>query len=54
MALKKLKPVTAGTRHRLAPVFDDITETTPEKSLLLTLKKSGGHWWRTQAKIALD
>ena len=42
MALKKLKPVTAGTRHRLAPVFDDITETTPEKSLLVTLKKTGG------------
>jgi large subunit ribosomal protein L2 len=42
MALKKLKPVTAGTRHRLAPVFDDITETKPEKSLLVTLKKSGG------------
>ncbi len=42
MALRKLKPVTAGTRHRLAPVFDDITETTPEKSLLVTLKKTGG------------
>ncbi len=42
MALRKLKPVTAGTRHRLAPMFDDVTETTPEKSLLVTLKKSGG------------
>ncbi len=42
MALKKLKPMTAGTRHRLAPGFDDITESTPEKSLLVTLKKTGG------------
>lgn len=42
MGLKKLKPVTAGTRHRLAPSFDDITSSTPEKSLLTTLKKSGG------------
>ncbi len=42
MALKKLKPMTPGTRHRLAPSFDDITSTTPEKSLLTTLKKSGG------------
>jgi large subunit ribosomal protein L2 len=42
MALKKLKPITAGTRHRLAPSFDDITSSTPEKSLLTTLKKSGG------------
>jgi large subunit ribosomal protein L2 len=42
MALKKLKPVTPGTRHRLAPSFDDITSSKPEKSLVRTLKKSGG------------
>jgi large subunit ribosomal protein L2 len=42
MALKKLKPVTPGTRHRLAPSFDDITSSTPEKSLLKTIKKTGG------------
>lgn len=34
--------MTAGTRHRLAPSFDDITSSKPEKSLLTTLKKSGG------------
>jgi large subunit ribosomal protein L2 len=42
MALKKLKPVTPGTRHRLAPSFEEITAPKPEKSLLVTLKKSGG------------
>jgi large subunit ribosomal protein L2 len=42
MALKKLKPITAGTRHRLAPSFDDITTNIPEKSLLTTIKKTGG------------
>lgn len=42
MALKKLKPVTPGTRHRLATSFDDITASKPEKSLVTTLKKSGG------------
>ncbi len=42
MALKKLKPITPGTRHRLATSFSDITSTTPEKSLLTTIKKSGG------------
>jgi large subunit ribosomal protein L2 len=42
MALKKLKPVTAGTRHRLAPSFDDITTSKPEKSLVTTVKKTGG------------
>ncbi|MCW5909574.1 MAG: 50S ribosomal protein L2 [Cyclobacteriaceae bacterium] len=42
MALKKLRPVTAGTRHRLSPGFEDITESKPEKSLVATIKKSGG------------
>ncbi|MCU0397489.1 MAG: 50S ribosomal protein L2 [Cyclobacteriaceae bacterium] len=42
MALRKLKPVTAGTRHRLAPSFDDITSSQPEKSLVSTRKKTGG------------
>src|ERR1700753_3877164 len=42
MALKKLKPITAGTRHRLATSFEDVTTNIPEKSLVTTLKKSGG------------
>ncbi|MBK8291364.1 MAG: 50S ribosomal protein L2 [Flammeovirgaceae bacterium] len=42
MALKKLRPITAGTRHRLSPGFEDITESKPEKSLVTTLKKTGG------------
>jgi large subunit ribosomal protein L2 len=42
MALKKLRPVTPGTRHRLAPTFDDITASTPEKALVVTRKKTGG------------
>ncbi|MFM8741095.1 MAG: 50S ribosomal protein L2, partial [Cytophagales bacterium] len=40
MALRKLKPITPGTRHRLAPGFEDITESKPEKSLVVTLKKT--------------
>ncbi len=42
MAVKKLKPITPGTRFRVAPAFDEITKSKPEKSLLKTLKKSGG------------
>ncbi|GHB51213.1 50S ribosomal protein L2 [Mongoliitalea lutea] len=42
MAVKKLKPVTPGTRFRVAPVFDEITASKPEKSLLAPLKKTGG------------
>ncbi|WP_194776484.1 50S ribosomal protein L2 [Pararhodonellum marinum] len=42
MAVKKLKPVTPGTRFRVAPAFDEITKSKPEKSLLAPIKKSGG------------
>ncbi|HYF70960.1 MAG TPA: 50S ribosomal protein L2 [Ohtaekwangia sp.] len=42
MALKKLRPVTPGSRHRLAPSFDDITASKPEKSLVKIIKKTGG------------
>ena len=42
MAVRKLKPMTAGSRHRMAPSFDDITESRPEKSLVKIIKKSGG------------
>ena len=42
MAVRKLKPMTAGTRHRMAPSFDDITKSRPEKSLVSIIKKSGG------------
>lgn len=42
MALKKLRPTTPGQRHRVAPTFDEITTSTPEKSLMTSLPKSGG------------
>ena len=42
MALKKLKPVTPGQRHRSVSAFDTITESKPEKSLLAPLKKKAG------------
>lgn len=42
MAVKKLKPVTPGQRHRIISAFDTITESMPEKSLLKTKHKSGG------------
>lgn len=42
MAVRKLKPVTPGQRHKIIGTFDEITKSTPEKSLLKPLKKSGG------------
>ncbi len=35
MAVKKLKPITPGQRHRTAPVFSALTESSPEKSLVV-------------------
>ncbi len=42
MAVRKLKPVSPGQRHKIVRVFDTITATAPEKSLLEPLRKSGG------------
>lgn len=42
MAIKKFKPVTPGTRHRLGNTFAEITSDKPEKSLLVSISKSGG------------
>jgi large subunit ribosomal protein L2 len=43
MAVKKLRPITPGTRFRVAPTFDEITTNRPEKSLVTgTIKRSGG------------
>jgi large subunit ribosomal protein L2 len=42
MAIKSYKPTSAGRRHQTCSTFEEITTTKPEKSLLETLKKSGG------------
>ncbi|MCI5552510.1 MAG: 50S ribosomal protein L2 [Tenericutes bacterium] len=42
MAIKSFKPMTNGTRGMSKLVNEEITKTTPEKSLVETLKKTGG------------
>jgi large subunit ribosomal protein L2 len=42
MPLKKFKPVTPSNRYKEWPSYEEITKTTPEKSLTRPLKKSGG------------
>lgn len=42
MAVKKLKPTSAGQRFRSAPTFEEVTAARPEKSLLETVKRTGG------------
>ncbi|MBP1646976.1 MAG: Ribosomal protein [Bacteroidetes bacterium] len=42
MAIRKLKPMTPGTRWMSVAGFDEITKTRPEKSLIEPLRGSGG------------
>ena len=42
MAVRKLRPITPGQRHKVVNTFQGITESTPEKSLLAPMKRSGG------------
>ena len=42
MAIKNFKPMTNGTRGMSKLVNEEITTSTPEKSLVVTLKKTGG------------
>src|SRR5690554_1891156 len=51
MAIKSYKPVTGGTRGKTTVTNEEITKTTPEKSLVVTLKKSGGR--NNQGKITV-
>jgi large subunit ribosomal protein L2 len=42
MAVKHLKPTSAGRRWQTISDFEEITATKPEKSLLEPLRKKGG------------
>jgi large subunit ribosomal protein L2 len=42
MAVRKIKPVTPGQRHKIASTFDNLTSAEPEKSLLRPIRKTGG------------
>ncbi|MEI6702187.1 MAG: 50S ribosomal protein L2 [Deltaproteobacteria bacterium] len=42
MGIKSYNPTSAGRRHQTCSAFDEITTSTPEKSLLVSLKKTGG------------
>ena len=42
MGIRKLKPTSPGQRHKVIGAFDKITASTPEKSLVVGKKKTGG------------
>jgi large subunit ribosomal protein L2 len=42
MAVRKLRPITPGQRHKIANTFDEVSSSKPEKSLVSGSSKSGG------------
>jgi large subunit ribosomal protein L2 len=42
MAIKKFRPTSPGKRFQTVSTFEEITSSTPERSLLVPLRKSGG------------
>ena len=51
MAIRNFKPTTNARRRMSTLINDEITKTTPEKSLLVTIKKNGGR--NSQGKITV-
>ncbi|MBP1889968.1 large subunit ribosomal protein L2 [Clostridium moniliforme] len=51
MAVKKFRPMTPSRRNMTMPTFEEITTDAPEKSLLVSLKKTGGR--NAQGKITV-
>ena len=51
MALKKFRPTTPGQRNKSTLVNEEITKSTPEKSLVVTLNKKAGR--NNQGKITV-
>ncbi len=51
MAVKKFNPTTPSRREMTMPTFEEITTNSPEKSLLVSLSKTGGR--NAQGKITV-
>lgn len=51
MAVKKFRPTTPSRRQMTMATFEEITTNSPEKSLLVSLKKTGGR--NAQGKITV-
>ena len=51
MGIRKYRPYTPSRRHMTSSTFEEITKTSPEKSLIVTLKKNAGR--NNQGKITV-
>ena len=50
MAVKNYRPTSAGRRFVKTPTFEEVTKTEPEKSLLVSKKKTKGYSLKCQIK----
>ena len=51
MGIRKYRPYTPSRRHMTSSTFEEITKTSPEKSLVVKLKKNSGR--NNQGKITV-
>ena len=51
MGIRKYRPYTPSRRHMTSSTFEEITKSTPEKSLVVKLKKNSGR--NNQGKITV-
>ncbi len=51
MSIRKFKPTSPGLRQMTVSTFDEITKKEPEKSLVVSLNKSGGR--NSQGRITI-
>jgi len=51
MGIRKYKPYTPSRRHMTASTFEEITKSTPERSLVVAIKKNSGR--NNQGKITV-
>ena len=51
MGIKRYKPYTPSRRHMTVSAFDEITKSTPEKSLVVHLRKTSGR--NNQGKLTV-
>ncbi len=51
MGIKRYKPYTPSRRHMTVSTFEEITKSTPEKSLVVHIKKSSGR--NNQGKLTV-
>ena len=51
MSVRNFKPTSPGLRQMTVSTFEEITKKEPEKSLVISLNKSGGR--NSQGKITI-